>query len=620
MQSNSSPESLFSLTFDKGNHHNLLQILKQPLEKALYLKECENIYSSISDCNDSLSFIRSLLSVLNVRTIAADDQIANIPSRGPAIVIANHPFGAIEGLILARLLCTVRPDVKVMANYLLSRIPQLKELFIPVDPFNGDNAVRANIRPMRDAIRWVRDGHVLVVFPAGEVSHFKPARGEISDPKWNPGVVTIIRKTEAPVLPAFFKGANSPFFQIAGLLHPRLRTAMLARELLNKRRKTIELKIGGLIPFNRLEHFVKNSDLSDYLRWRTYLLGHTASPSKKSTRWPIIPSGKSMKPVVNPQPVDDLADEIKRLPADQQLAMSGDYVVWHAEACQIPCLLHEIGRLREISFRAANEGTGKPVDLDRFDPHYHHLFIWHRKNREIVGAYRIGCTDTLLNRFGTKGLYTSTLFRSSSRLFDMIGPSLELGRSFVQPEYQRSYIPLLLLWKGIGSFIVNRPRYRMLFGPVSISRDYSDLSRQLIASTLLKLSPATELAAMVRPKTPPRMKPVRLPGAGHLNGQQFCHDMEEVCAIIGEIELGINSIPILLKHYLNLGGKLLSFNIDKKFGDSMDGLILVDLLQSNPKTLQRYFGKEGLVNFYNYHKKKEEPTFDPSLYRLRKAG
>ena len=382
MQPHSSPESPFSLTFDNGNHHNLLQILKQPLEKALYLKECENIYSSISYCNDALSFIRSLLSVLNVRAITTEDRIANVPSQGPAIVIANHPFGAIEGLILARLLCTLRPDVKVMANFLLLRIPQLKELFIPVNPFTGGNAIRRNIRPMREAIRWVQNGHMLVVFPAGEVSHFKPGRGEISDPRWNPGIVKIIRKTGAPVLPAFFKGANSPFFQIAGLLHPKLRTAMLAREFLNKRRKTIELKIGRLIPYNRLERFLKDGDLLDYLRWRTYLLGHTALPSKKSMKWPIIPSVKTMKPIGNPRPVDDLADEINQLPVDQQLATSGDYVVWHAEACRIPCLLQEIGRLREISFRAANEGTGKTVDLDRFDSHYHHLFIWHRKNRE----------------------------------------------------------------------------------------------------------------------------------------------------------------------------------------------------------------------------------------------
>ena len=620
MQSHSSHNSPFSLTFDNDNHHNLFQLLRQPLEKALSLKDCGKLYSTLSDHKDPLSFMRGVLSALNVETKVTDDQTANIPPEGPAVVIANHPFGAIEGIILAQLLCTIRPDVKIMANFLLSRIPQLKELFISVDPFGSGNAVRVNIRPIRDAIRWVREGHMLMVFPAGEVSHFKPSKREISDPKWNPGIAKIIRKTGAPVLPAFFKGANGPFFQLAGLLHPRLRTAMLARELMNKRRKTIELKIGKLIPFDRLERLQKDADLLDYLRWRTYLLGHAALPQKKNMKWPILPSTKSMKPIQGQQPVSVLEKEIARLPGNQQLEASGQYVVWHAEARQIPCLLQEIGRLREITFRAVNEGTGKAVDLDAFDVHYHHLFIWHQKNREIVGAYRIGCTDTLLNRFGTKGLYTSTLFRSSRRLFDIIGPSLELGRSFVRTEYQRSYIPLLLLWKGISSFIVKHPRYRMLFGPVSISRDYSDLSRQLIASTLLKQNPATELAAMIRPKTPPKMKPVRLPGAGHIIGQRFCHDMEEVCSVIGEIEFGINGIPVLLKHYLNLGGQLLSFNIDKKFGDSMDGLILVDLLQSDPGTLQRYFGKEGLAHFYSFHRHREALPFEPFSDRLSKAS
>lgn len=606
MQSHSNQSSPFSFTADNGHHNKLMRMLKQQLEAALSLKSCEKIYASVSYHEDPLSFIRGVLSSLNVTVMTANEQTAAISSEGPVIVVANHPFGAIEGLILAERLCTVRPDVKVMANYLLSRISQLKELFIPVDPFNSRNSVRENIAPARDAVRWVKDGHMLLIFPAGEVSHFKPSRLEISDPQWNPSVAKIIQKTEAAVIPAFFKGANSSIFQLAGMLHPKLRTAMLARELLNKRRKTIELKIGKVIPFNRLERFKKADDLLDYLRWRTYLLGQTASLKNKGIRQLAIPSTRPMKSIQNPQPADAMEREIDLLPAGQRLAVQGDHVVWHADACQIPCLLREIGRLREISFRKANEGTGKALDIDRFDAHYHHLFLWHRKNREIVGAYRIGRTDMLLARFGTKGLYTSTLFRSSRRLFDILGPSLELGRSFVRLEYQRSYVPLLLLWKGIGSFVVKYPRYRMLFGPVSISRDYSDLSRQLIASTLLKLSPATELKALVRPVTPPRMKPVRLQGAGRIAGEHFCHDMEEVCSVIGEIEFGVSCIPILLKHYLNLGGRLLSFNIDKKFGDSMDGLILVDLLQSDPRTLQRYFGKVGLDHFYSFHRDKKD--------------
>lgn len=620
MPRRSNRKSLFSLSSGSGTSNLFFHLLSNPLEKVLSLKGCDKIYTSASNHKSALGFMRGVLSELNVKVAVSDDQKALIPAEGPGIVVANHPFGAIEGIILAELLCSVRPDVKVMANFLLERIPQMKNLFLSVDPFNKKESVRKNVRPIRDAVRWVQDGHMLMVFPAGEVSHIKVTKREISDPDWNPGIAKIIRRTEAPVLPAFFKGANGPFFQLAGLVHPRLRTAMLAREFVNKRKKSIELKIGRMIPFNRLKQFEKDGDMTDYLRWRTYLLGHAMSPNRNGTKWPLPSADKFWKPIPPPGSAEDLQQEINSLPPDQQLVTSGDYVVWYAEAPQIPGLMNEIGRLREICFRAANEGTGKSLDLDVFDTRYIHLFIWHSRAREIVGAYRLGLTDILLSRFGTSGLYTSTLFRSNRRFFDLIGPALELGRSFVRPEYQRSYAPLLLLWKGIGHFIARRPRYRMLFGPVSISRDYSDLSRQLIATTLLKHSGVKELAAMIRPKTPPRLKPIRFPGSDHGSAQRFCRDMDEVCSVIGEIELGVTGIPILLKHYLNLGGRLLSFNIDKKFGNSMDGLILVDLLQADFKTLRRYFGKNGFDLFYNHHQEKANIRQAPYAAGLLKAS
>jgi len=289
------------------------------------------------------------------------------------------------------------------------------------------------------------------------------------------------------------------------------------------------------------------------------------------------------------------------LPTDQCLAQSGAQSVWQATAEQIPHVLQEIGRLREISFRAANEGTGKPLDLDRFDANYLHLFIWNAEADEIVGAYRVGATDQILERYGRRGLYSSTLFDSRMEFFRRLGPALELGRSFVRPEYQRSYSPLLLLWKGIGGFIARQPRYRMLFGPVSISRDYSDLSRHLIATTLLQHCQAKDLAVMVKPRHPASLRPVRVRGCGHSPHPSGFQDFKEVCSVIADVEFKQRDVPVLLRHYLNLGGQLLAFNIDRSFGRVMDGLIVVDLTQTDRKTLQRYMGSEGAAAFLTYH-------------------
>jgi putative hemolysin len=539
---------------------------------------------------------------MGVTPVVSPEERAHIPEKGPTVVVANHPFGAIEGVILAEILRSVRPDVKIMANFLLERIPQLRELFISVDPFESRKAVRSNIRPIREAIRWVRTGGLLMVFPAGEVAHIHLKKRVIVDPAWNPSVGHIVSRSGASVLPVYFKGTNSPLFQMMGLLHPRLRTALLARELVNKQQKRIELKIGRRIRAKRLKRFSGSAEVIEYLRWRTYLLGNSVSGKGVQGKRKLRALLQRPKRIIHALSPDTLQAEIDHLPTEQKLVESGDFEVWQAEADQIPQGLVEIGRLREICFREAAEGTGEPLDLDMFDTHYTHIFIWNRQSREIAGAYRLGRTDRILNQYGKGGLYTSTLFRTSRKFYKTIGPALEMGRSFVRTEYQKSYAPLLLLWKGIGHYILKHPQYRMLFGPVSISRDYSDISRRLIATTLLRHNSANEIASMITPKRPPALKkPMRLPGFDPKQSDRFCQDMEEVCSVIADIEMEQKSIPVLLRQYLNLGGRLLAFNIDHSFSDAMDGLILVDLIETDPKTLSRYMGKTGTAEFRAYH-------------------
>jgi putative hemolysin len=570
-------------------------------ERLLGLDDCRAVYSRVADRDDTLSFLRAVLGELDVHAAVNPRELDRIPATGPAVVVANHPYGGIEGILLASLLLAVRPDVRVMANYLLDRVPQMSRILIPVDPFNRRGAPRANLKPVRDALRWVRGGGMLMVFPSGEVSHLRLDHGRVCDPAWNVAVGGIARRAGADVLPVFIHGRNSAVFQAAGLVHPRLRTAMLAREMLNKRGRSIALRIGSPIPHARLAGRPDDRSLVEYLRWRTYLLGCAGRRPPKRPALPIPGGGSRMRPIAPAQDRCVLQSEIAALPADRVLAQSGAFTVRVAEAAEIPGVLLEIGRLREITFRAASEGTGRSRDLDRFDGHYRHLFIWNETAAEIVGAYRLGPTDVILARHGRRGLYTSTLFHSRPELFKRLGPALELGRSFVRPEYQRSFSALLLLWKGIGSFVARHPRYRMLFGPVSVSRDYSDLSRHLIASTLLRHSQARELALLVRPRTPAPFGPVHVPGCEpHARDIQPA-DFKEMCELVADIELDRRDVPVLLRQYLNLGGQLLAFTIDRRFGQVMDGLIVVDLLGADRRTLQRYMGAVGAQALEAYH-------------------
>jgi putative hemolysin len=308
---------------------------------------------------------------------------------------------------------------------------------------------------------------------------------------------------------------------------------------------------------------------------------------------------KMQEPVAAPVPTDLLAEEISRLPKDRCLAEGGDLAVYLATSGEVPHLLREVGRLRELTFRHAGEGTGKSVDLDRFDRDYEQVLLWNRKSGELVGAYRAGNTAQIVAQHGIGGLYTSTLFRYDERVFRKLGPALELGRSFVRPEYQRQYAPLLLLWKGIARLVATRPETPVLFGAVSISRDYSEASREMIYRFFEARMRGDELAGLIEAR-----RPFRPPLLGRRDCRAMCRalrDMEDLSQQIVRLEADGKGLPILLRQYAKIGGKMLGFNVDRKFSSVLDGLVVVDLRETEPAVLDRYMGREGAARFRKFH-------------------
>jgi putative hemolysin len=303
-------------------------------------------------------------------------------------------------------------------------------------------------------------------------------------------------------------------------------------------------------------------------------------------------------PLCDPVAPGFLEQEIGDLPDDNLLVHTDQYSVFVAKAPQIPAVLQEIGRLRESTFRNANEGTGRAIDLDGFDSHYDHLFLWNEDAREIVGAYRLGRGDEIWERLGSQGLYTNTLFDFKPDFFGNINPALELGRTFVRDEYQKSFPPLFLLWKGIAEYVVRNPRYKILFGPVSISDDYHPMARKLIADCLSGPSYRHDLATLVRARNPFR---AAIDEAGSDAGFPLLADIESVSSLISEIDSDQRGIPILLKQYLKLGGKVLGFNLDPDFNNALDALILVDLTSTDNRLLERLMGEAGVERFFDYH-------------------
>lgn len=577
-------------------------------ERVLGLNSINSVYDHAHNDRAQGSFAERVLRTLNVSFDAAQDDLGRIPRTGPLIVVANHPFGGLDGLVLAALLHRVRPDAKLLVNYLLGCMAEMHEACFFVDPFGGPTAKARNRSVMKSAIRWVDDGGVLGVFPAGEVSHYTLKQGCITDPRWSDTVARMVHRTQACVLPIFFEGRNSRVFQVAGLLHPRFRTAMLARELLRKQGQTIHVHVGRVIPASRLARLCEQpspsatltdsdaSEITNYLRLRTYILRGRRPPAiGRSAKAPI-----HELPIVSPQTPNALAREISELPADQCLAASGDLSVYVAAAHEIPSVLQEIGRLRESTFRLVGEGTGREIDLDRFDSHYLHLFVWSVNTRQIVGAYRMGRTDNLLKQFGTAGLYTSTLFKFRPELLSQLGAALELGRSFVIPEYQKDYAPLMLLWKGIGRYVAANPRYRRLFGAVSISDDFHSMTKQLLIAFLHANYSDARLSELVHARNPPKL--VRIRDVDERRLSAIVSDIANVEELVEEIESGARRIPVLLRQYLKLNAKILGFNVDPDFGDVVDGLVLADLVTVDRSILNRYLGREGATAFLAFHR------------------
>ncbi|MFN0137865.1 MAG: lysophospholipid acyltransferase family protein [Phycisphaerae bacterium] len=607
------PSTPFTLprTLLAGLPRRLGDAVLSTCERLLALPALDRVYTVARKCERRDAFCDAAIGALGARYDISDADLARIPTSGPLIVVANHPLGGLDGLMLASILRRVRPDVRLLANHLLAAIPEMHDTCIFVDPFGGEAARRRNRDAMLAATRWLRDGGALGMFPAGEVSHYTMQRGYVADPSWSATVARLIRRTRATVVPMHFAGANSRLFQLAGLAHPRLRTMMLPRELLAARGKCVQVRVGSAISCERLERrcgeagdgareATRRSDLRaiEYLRARTYILGGRDRAKAKPARVRAVPR-KLVEPIA---PIDEslLAADVAALPPERTLGECGELSVLWAAAAEVPHVLREIGRLREVTFRAAGEGTGREIDLDRFDAHYLHLFVWNATTRRVIGAYRMGQTDVLLDRFGVNGLYTSTLFRYSAKLMRQIDPALELGRSFVALEYQRDYSPLLLLWKGIGRFVTLHPRYRHLFGAVSISDEYQSTTRQLLMSFLRAHNFDHELAAHVRPKHPPRE--LRGFEAEVPNAAAVVSDLADVEELIGEIESDGRGVPVLLRQYLKLNARMLGFNVDSTFGDVLDGLVLVDLMRLEPPLLKRYLGRDGAAAFLEHQR------------------
>ena len=562
-------------------------------ELATGLSQLDKFYAQRPAGCNTREFLRFTLEVLNIDYQVIRGSINHVPESGATVVVANHPLGCVEGVILAELLLEKRSDVQILANHYLKTVPELDELFIGVDVFEGPKAAKANLMAMRRAHKHLDQGGLLLIFPAGEVSQLVDHKQRrLEDKEWSQSVSRLVKKHKATTVPVYIDGHNSKRFYMAGKIHPLLRTLMLGRELLNKTQSRIQISIGEAIHYKEVHHLC-DEQMVNYLRLNTYLLQQVSSEKRNKTS-----GDTTLAPIAPRLPLADLLHDLNHLPTDDKLLSHNDFDMYCTTADKIPSILLEIGRIREENFRLVGEGTGLAVDIDEFDRDYLHLFIWDHEQQQLVGAYRLGLVDQLLAHRDIDSLYSSTLFHYDRQFMDNMGKAIEMGRSVVDHHYQKSMAPLLLLWKGIATYVYRHPEYTHLFGPVSISNDYSEQARRLLADTMTLHYYDNTQADFVS-----ATNPLPTTGQAQWNSSLLTSlaDLQLLSRVIARIDEG-KGVPVLLRQYLGLNGKLVSFNVDPDFNDALDGLIVVDLRHVPKRTLGRYMGCEQAGEYLTRHK------------------
>jgi putative hemolysin len=558
------------------------------LERVFGLRTLSEIYERRPlgvNPKDFLSYVIDALGVSN--TLKQEENLLEIPKEGSLLIVANHPLGGLEGIVLANELLKYRPDLKVLTNELLRRIPELKELFVGVDILS-QRASKSNFAGIKQIHSHLRSGGAVLIFPAGMVATYEREYGRVQDRPWKRLVGQLIKRYQCVTLPIHVDGRNSTVFYAAGMIHPRLRTILLPRQLSNKNGFNLTLTIGRIIPSEEIRLVRDPQAITDYLRVSTDALEQLSlSVSKKMTH------------TIKPIPVNNslqLEKEVEDL-KEFRLIEHDEFDVYCAPYDRLGLVIEQIAISREITFRDVGEGTGFSKDSDEFDSHYLHLFLWDKINLKIAGAYRVGFVDEIVSTHGVEGLYSRSLYRYDDSFITKLGAAIEMGRSFIHPDYQRRSVSLNLLWRGIGRILVSNPGYHTLFGSVSVSREYSDLARSLIVDVLLSNFKAREFSDLVEPLTPHKIK-------NRVWTERMLSELANVKSLgklIGRCDPG-KSLPVLLRHYLALAGKIACFNVHANFNDSLEGLIIVDTRITAPKTLKRFMGAEGHQRFMQIHK------------------
>ncbi|KIQ23101.1 glycerol acyltransferase [Flavobacterium sp. MEB061] len=553
------------------------------LMKVLKISTLNKIYDHNKHLED-VAFLNGILDEMEIKFEIPEEDLKRLPKDGAYITISNHPLGGIDGILLLKLMLEREPNFKIIANFLLHRIVPLKKYIMPVNPFENHKDAKSSVVGIKETLRHLSDGKPLGIFPAGEVSTYKDGKLVVDKP-WEEGALKLIRKAKVPVVPIYFHAKNSRLFYWLSKIDDTLRTAKLPSELLTQRDRVIKVRIGKPISVNEQNEIESFEEYSEFLRKKTYMLANPFEKDSKLIDTASLKIPKAPKKIVTPASESKMIDEVNALRgSDCRLLQSKNYEVFFATAKSVPNILHEIGRLREITFREVGEGTNESIDLDKFDQYYHHMFLWDDETKRIAGAYRMGLGSEIYPKYGLEGFYLNDLFRFEPELHDMMHKSIEMGRAFIVKEYQQKPMPLFLLWKGIIHTTLRYPEHKYLLGGVSISNQFSDFSKSLMIEFMKSNYYDPYIAQYIHPK---KAYKVKLKDADKdFIFDEAESDLNKFDKIIDELEPGNLRLPVLIKKYIKQNARVVAFNVDPLFNNAIDGLMYIRIADIPESTMK----------------------------------
>jgi putative hemolysin len=536
------------------------------------LNDMYDLYSYL----DGLAFINAVLNDLGIIIEISDADRKKIPVDRPFIAIANHPLGGIDGLIMLKILMECHPDAMILANFLLCKIKPIADHICPVNPFETRKKIFQSTNGIRSALNHLQSGAPLGIFPAGEVSQkSKLINGQIVDKIWEKSALKLIKKANVPIVPIYFNAQNSAMFYFMAGIHHNFRTASLPSEVLRAKNKKIQVRIGTPICPDNIKQYDDINSFGNMLRHQLDVLAFFKKRRKKIITIQNY-KFKKIQQIAKSQSAETIINAVQNMEKSGDLLFtSGSFKVFFAKLHNKPELLHEIGRLREITFRNAGEGTMQSMDTDSYDLYYHHLILWDDQKKCIAGAYRLGLGNEIYKKHGINGFYVHELFHLQGGMHDIMYRSIEMGRSFIVQNYQQKPTPLFLLWKGIMMVTKLHPDHQYLIGAASISNDFSDCSKALLTKYLEYHYLDQSISHYVSPKK--HFKYILSPVQKLTFKEMITKDIGEVDKLISNIEPDGKKIPVLIKKYLKQNASVLGINVDVSFNDAIDVLMYIDI-------------------------------------------